>query len=113
MVISIGFHRNRSFKYKEISYKQFLKRVEMNLVEEIRLDGSDKLKGKFKDGEMFTTDNPRKEDFKEFLLLNDIKVVEDGGKGLLNQVLSFLLMLMAIGGVSYIIRNSSKQAKKR
>jgi len=112
VVISIGFHRNRSFKYKEISYKQFLKRVEMNLVEEIRLDGSDKLKGKFKDGEMFTTDNPRKEDFKEFLLLNDIKVVEDGGKGLLNQVLSFLLMLTAIGGVSYIIRNSSKQAEK-
>lgn len=111
LIASIYFYINSSSEHRKIAYNQFIDLVEVNLVEEVKLDSSDKLTGILKDGSKFITDNPRREDFKEYLLLRDVKVIEEGS-GPLNQGISFLLIVTAIGGVAFLIKNSSKQAEK-
>ncbi len=66
-----------------------------------------------KNGKSFITDNPRTEDFKEYLLLYNIKVVEGSKSQVLGQGISFILLLAGVGVVAYLINNgSSKQAEK-
>lgn len=112
LVFSIYFYTNRDKGYEEIPYKLFLEHVGKGLVDEIEISNSDKLIGKLDNGTKFTTDNPRTENFKEYLLLNNIKVVEKDSNGVLNQGMSFLLMMVGIGGVAFLIKNSTKQAEK-
>ncbi|CCQ97114.1 ATP-dependent zinc metalloprotease FtsH 1 [[Clostridium] ultunense Esp] len=112
LVSSIYFYTNRDKEYKEISYKLFLEHVGKGLVDEIEISDSDKLIGKLNNGTKFTTDNPRTENFKEYLLLNNVKVVEKDSNGVFNQGISFLLMMAGVGGVAFLIKNSTKQAEK-
>lgn len=112
LVSSIYFYTNRDKEYKEISYKLFLEHVGKGLVDEIEISDSDKLIGKLNNGTKFTTDNPRTENFKEYLLLNNVKVVEKDSDGVFNQGISFLLMMAGVGGVAFLIKNSTKQAEK-
>ncbi|MCF6466699.1 ATP-dependent metallopeptidase FtsH/Yme1/Tma family protein [Clostridium sp. Cult2] len=118
LIISIGlfssiyFYTNRDKGYEEIQYKKFLDYVEKGQVDEIEIRDSDKLAGKLKNGTKFATDNPRTENFKEYLLLNNVKVAEGDKNGIINQGVSFLLMMIGIGGVALLIKNSSKQAEK-
>ena len=99
-------------QYEEIPYKLFLDHVEKELVEEIELSDKAKITGKLKNGESFITDNPRTEDFKEYLLLYNIKVVEGNKNQVLGQGISFILLLAGVGVVAYLINNNSKQAEK-
>ena len=100
-------------QYEEISYKLFLDHVEKNLVEEIKLSDKAKITGKLKNGKSFITDNPRTEDFKEYLLLYNVDVSEVGPNQALNQGVSFILLLMGIGVVAYLINGKGlKQAEK-
>lgn len=110
---SIYLYINSSKQYEEIPYKLFLTHVEKGLVDEIELSDRAKITGKLKNGESFITDNPRTEDFKEFLLLYNINVKEVDKSGVLGQGISFILLLAGIGVVAYLVNsNNSKQAEK-
>lgn len=112
LVFSIYFYTNRDKGYEEISYKSFLQHIEKNLIDEVEISDSDKLVGKLKNGTKFVTDNPRTENFKEYLLLNNIKVMEGDKNGVINQGVSFLLMMLGIAGVAFLIKNNTKQVEK-
>lgn len=61
----------------KVSYTQFLKDIQNAQVEKVELSNASTLKFKLKNSDtVYTTDNPRKEDLKEALLLNNIDVVE-------------------------------------
>ena len=99
-------------EYKEISYKLFLEKVEQDLVEEVELKDRPQLKGKLINGESFITDNPRRDDFKEYLLLHNIEVIEDKG-AIPAQIITIVLLLMGIGLMGHILNKSNfKQAEK-
>ncbi|HSH36415.1 ATP-dependent metallopeptidase FtsH/Yme1/Tma family protein [Schnuerera sp.] len=118
LIISIGlfssiyFYINNDKEYEEIPYKLFLEQVEDGDVDEVEINDTEKLIGKLSNGTEFTTDNPRLENFKEYLLLNNVKVVEGDRNGVVNQGISFILMMIGIGGVAFLIKNNSKQAEK-
>ena len=106
-------YMNRNRGYDEIPYKLFLSHVEKGLVEEMELNEKPKLVGKLKSGKGFITDNPRTENFKEYLLLYDVKVIEGEEANILGQGISFILFLMGIGIVAYMInKNGSKQVER-
>ena len=110
---SIYLYINSTKQYEEMPYKLFLTHVEKNLVDEIELSDKAKLTGKLKNGKSFITDNPRTEDFKEFLLLYNIKVIEGDRNAVFGQGISLILLLAGIGVVAYLINNNnSKQAEK-
>lgn len=112
MISSIYSYTNNNRKYKEIPYKLFLIHVEKGLVDEVQLRDKAKLTGKLKNGEYFITDNPRTENFKEQLLLYNVKVKEGVTNTVLSQGISFILLLSGIGILAYLINNNSKQAEK-
>src|SRR5690606_28208708 len=81
------------------------------LVEEVELSNNDKIKVSLENGNTFVTDNPRKEGFKEELLLNNIKVVEKDEA--LNQTIPMVIIVSIMGFILFnISRNMSKQAAK-
>ncbi|MFA6940389.1 MAG: ATP-dependent metallopeptidase FtsH/Yme1/Tma family protein [Clostridiaceae bacterium] len=59
------------------TYNLFINDINQNLVYEVNLTSSPEINVKLKNGQMYKTDNPRKEDFKEQLLLKGIKVSEN------------------------------------
>ena len=108
----IYFYIDGNREYAEISYKLFLNHVEEGLVDEIKLSDKSKFIGKFKNGKEFIIDNPRKEDFKEYLLLHDIKVIEEE-ISVLSQGIGIIGSLLGIGILAYIVsKNGSKQIEK-
>lgn len=112
IVSNIFLYLNNKVDYKEISYKAFLDYAEEGLVEEVGLGDRSQIKGKLKDGPDFITDNPRKEDFKEYLLLHNIEVKEDEGL-IPSHIIASLILLIGIGGLAYLSnKNYSKQAEK-
>lgn len=113
VVISCAyFIIDRNKQYEEISYSTFISSVEKGVVKEIRLNDSSKLTGKFKDGTEFITDNPRTENFKEQLLLNDVDVIESSSNSIMDQVIPVVFMLAGVIVLIYLIKNGSKQAEK-
>lgn len=97
----------------EISYIEFLERVENNQVKSIYISDSAQLKGEFSNGEQFKTDNPRIDGFKENMLMKDIEVKEVSGQYSLGQIIFTILMIGSFAGVMiYLSKNSSQQASK-
>ena len=112
LVSNIFLYLNSKKEYKEISYKLFLDHVENGLVEEVELKDSSQLKGKLNNGEFFVTDNPRREDFKEYLLLHNIEVIENRNQ-IPAQIFTIIILLTGIGILAYFTnKNYSKQAEK-
>ncbi len=104
-------YTNSNDKIEEISYTLFLTHIERGIVEEVKLSDEDKLEVKLDKGNIVIVDNPRTENFKEKLLLQDIKVVE--GSDYSSSVLPFILFVFIIGSIAYYLNNgSSKQAEK-
>lgn len=112
LVSNIFLSLNNKKEYKEIPYKLFLEHIEKNLVQEVELKDKSQLKGKFKNGDLFITDNPRREDFKEYLLLHNVEVIEDNSL-IPAQIITIMFLLMGIGLLAYFTnKNYSKQAEK-
>ncbi|MDV3429389.1 MAG: AAA family ATPase [Bacillota bacterium] len=59
------------------TYNFLINDINKNLVNEVNLTSSPEIYVKLKNGQTYKTDNPRKEDFKEQLLLKGIKVSEN------------------------------------
>jgi cell division protease FtsH len=113
LVSSIYLYMNSKKDYSDISYSKFIDYVKKGQVERVELKDSPRISGKLKSGEYFITDNPRTEDFKEMLLVNDVKVLESSGNSTLIQGISFLLFLCGMGIVGYFLNsNINKQAQK-
>lgn len=74
--IFINFMPSKA-KPEEMTYPDFVSAVEDGKVDSVAIDlNSSKFSFSDKDGTMYTTDNPKTKEFKEFLLLNDVKVEE-------------------------------------
>ncbi len=114
VLVSIAYYVHvNNHSYENISYKQFIKFVEKNKIEKVILSNDSKIEGKLEDGTMFITDNPRIDNFKEKLLLDDIKVEESDGKITTKDILTFIFFIFGIGLlVYYLKRNTTRQAEK-
>lgn len=110
-LLSTGFLYMKNKNIEEIPYTLFLSHVEKDLVEEVELSNSEKFKVILKNGSVFITDNPRKESFKEELLLNNIKVIERDET--ISQTIPMLFTIFIMGFLLFhISRNMSKQAAR-
>lgn len=113
LISGIFVYINKENQYKETSYKIFLEYVNKNMVERVDLSDEPRITGKLKNGEYFITDNPRTENFKEYLLKNNIKVIETNGSLVTLQSVFFFLVIGAVGVAAYFMNNNaSKQAQK-
>lgn len=111
ITIASIFVYNRSNSMEEISYNEFLSRVENGNIDQVQLNNSSKIKVTFKDGTEVTTDNPRNSQFKEQLLFNDISVVEESNS--FETILMPMIILFSLfGSLIYIRKSSGKEAEK-
>ena len=110
---SVYMYVNKKNEYKEISYVVFLENLNKEKIEEVKINNGSKVYGNLKDGTLFVTDNPKTENFKETLLMNNIKVVESEQSFSIVESVIFLLFIVGIGVVGFFINKSnSKQAQK-
>ncbi len=110
---SLYLYINKNSQYEDMPYTLFIEHMEKGLVEEVELTNSPKIKIKLKNGTGGITDNPRSENFKEELLLYNVKVIEKDSNLTFGQGLSFILLISGVGFmVYYLNKNMSKQAER-
>lgn len=95
----------------EISYTLFRTFISQGIVKEVFLDDTAKIKVILNNGDELITDNPRTIDFKEYLLINDIKVVEDN-QSTENLVFSFIILASLTLFVIFQRKNFTTHAEK-
>lgn len=94
LVVGLALYNHyKQDKVQPISYNEFISAVENGRVDSLVLDDSDILRGKYKDGSSFVTDNPRKDGFKEDLLVHDIRVSETSSQMQFDKLTGLLLTL--------------------
>lgn len=87
---------------KEVSYVQFLDLLHKGQISEVSINNGATIQFKEKEtDEKYKTDNPRKEDFKELLLMNHVKVVEHVETVSVIQAIVSLIFIAGIGGVIF------------
>ncbi|WP_330371169.1 ATP-dependent metallopeptidase FtsH/Yme1/Tma family protein [Alkaliphilus transvaalensis] len=97
----------------ELSYQNFLTKIEAGEVQEVYLSEAANLKGKLISGEGFITDNPRTDNLKEMLLTKNIKVIEVSEQFTISQIVIFVVFIGAFVGLAiFLSKNTSKQASK-
>lgn len=75
--IAFGSILGRKGRTQEVSYLQFVEKLNEGKIEEVQINNSSEIKFKEKGRNLtFSTDNPRKIDFKEMLLLKGVEVTE-------------------------------------
>ncbi|HHU49704.1 MAG: ATP-dependent zinc metalloprotease FtsH [Caldicoprobacterales bacterium] len=108
--ILAGILFSRRPEHERITYNQFIQAVEEGRIEKVYLDNSEQILGEYKSGETFITDNPRTENFKEFLLVQGIIVDEVKEKIQGEQIFSTIVTLSIFGVLIFAVnRNVSKQ----
>ena len=99
-------------KKEYIPYKEFISRVELDMVESVEFAGEE-LIVKLKDDEQgYYTHNPESDDFKEFLLLNDVGIEKNYGAddfGYVLDVMFYLIFFIAVGFCIYKVLSFSKK----
>lgn len=106
---------NNNFKEPviEISYTEFMKKVEDDRINSISISDSSQLKGELKNGQQFLTDNPRIDGFKENMLINNIKVEEVSGQYSVGQIILGIISIGSFIGLAvYMSKNNSQQVSK-
>ncbi len=108
IAVIIGLYVHKNNKKADIGYTDFLTLIEEKKVEEVQMSGEAKLKVKLVgDSTAYLTDNPRKEDFKEELLLKGIKVSENAGSSM--YMIQYLTSTLLFAGVFIFIFRSAKK----
>ena len=112
ILLSTGlFYVQRNNQIEDMSYTLFLSHLEKGLVKEVELSNGGKIKIKLENNKVAITDNPRNDNFKEELLMYDVKVIEKSNS--INQAIPILILVSAMGlMVFYLNKNMSKQAEK-
>ncbi|QXM07461.1 ATP-dependent zinc metalloprotease FtsH [Crassaminicella indica] len=96
-----------------LSYNQFMEKMKAGEVKIVYLLDEPKLKGILKDGTSFSTDNPRTENFKEMLLINNISVEENKVNIMLTNVIGFIGVIIAFGAMGIFLSNQSSKQTSR
>ena len=106
---SIYFYKQKNIP--KLLYKDFTNYIEMGQIEKVEISNGAKMRVKLKDNKiMYITDNPRKEDLKETLLIQGIEVVEAGNSGSFAMLESMISMTI-IGVVFYAVyKRTSKMS---
>ena len=92
---------------KETTYNNFTSMVQNQNVEKVTINFLEpKFKFTDKEGNSYTTDNPRTEDFKEYLLKNNVEVVESTSDTSTNMIIYNLLQLVFLILFAYIVYNN-------
>ncbi len=113
MIFGICKLYSNSNKPIMLTYEDFLKRVEKQQVKKLFLSDDANLKGEFKNGEIFETDNPRSNNLKEVLLLQGVQVEEIGDSKSLGQLAIFIIIMVGFAAFIYFLsKQSSKQASR-
>lgn len=115
VMIGLGsyYFLNGSKEYTNISYVDFLDNIESNKVQKVFLSDKEQIQGLLKNGQYFATDNPRTEGFKEKLLIADIIVEESSGNTTAKDIVTFVFIIAAFGGMAFFLnKNSAKSAEK-
>jgi cell division protease FtsH len=110
IICSYSFILNKR-EYEEISYNMFIEEVEKGNVKEVYYSDSPKIKGEFRNGGYFTTDNPRTENFKEKLLLSNVNVVEENNNTT-KDIFGVVFFVLFFGLAIYFMNKNSRQAQK-
>jgi len=84
-----------------IYYKDFIKDIELNLVESVEIGEKEVYIKKFNDDKLYFTDNPETNDFKEYLLLNDVVVNDALGSDTLTYILDASFYLFFYGVIIF------------
>jgi len=97
----------------EISYMEFIEQANSNQILSISISDSSTLKGEFKNGEQFVTDNPRIDGFKESMLIKNIEVKEVSDQYSPGQIVIAILAIAGFAGLAiYSSKNNSQQVSK-
>lgn len=109
MVLTVtGIYNQKYKKEYSVSYHEFLNDLNTNQIEEVILGNGPKLQFKLKqDDTLYITDNPRKEGFKEELLLKQVKV-EEVTESAVYTIQYVVSMAMMIGLFVFIFRSVKK-----
>ena len=111
MIVTMGLSIQKSNLAKGISYIQFLNLLKEQEVSQVSLNNGATIKIKLKNGQTYTTDNPRKEGFKEELLLQGIKVNETTETvSTLQYIMSSIVMFGMLGFVFYNIKHRGSRS---
>lgn len=105
LYITLNFHFLNPTSEK---YVDFLDHVNNNQVKKVYITNSSNIKVELNDNKIYTTDNPRNEDFKEFLLQNGIDVDESSNKPL-SQTLPIVGLIASIAAIIAMIMKNSKR----
>ena len=76
-LIVLGFSSLYPKTRNSKTYSNFLEDLNNQEISQVSFDSSSKILVTLKDGYTYSTDNPKSENFKENLLLNNIDVVEE------------------------------------
>ncbi|QUH21704.1 ATP-dependent metallopeptidase FtsH/Yme1/Tma family protein [Alkaliphilus sp. B6464] len=115
LLLTIAFVFSMKFKKPvlQISYTEFLEKVDNNQIKSVSISDSAQLKGEFNDGEQFITDNPRIDGFKESMLVKNIEVKESSDQYSPGQLALTIGAIGAFAGVAiYLSKNNSQQVSK-
>lgn len=96
MVTAAWMRKKESIK--EVSYLQFVDLLNKGQISEVRVNNGATIQFEEKEtGKKYKTDNPRKEDFKELLLMNNVKVIEYTESVSIIQTIISSIFLFGIG----------------
>lgn len=110
IVMMVGLYIQKSTHTNVISYTSFLSLLEDKEVSHVSMNNGPTIKLELKNGQTYTTDNPRKEGFKEELLLQGVKVSESTETiSVLQYVMSSILMIGMLGFVFYNIKRGTSK----
>lgn len=93
------------------NYSQFLTDISTNKIAEVYLDNNSTIRVKSKNAEIYTTDNPRKDNFKEELLKNNIKVYEGSFKTSKELIPASIFFLSLCSLLFIVIKNAKFTTK--
>lgn len=87
--------------YTSMSYNSFLEKIETLEVDEVNLKSDELMIVTLKDNSIYEVPNPQKDDLKEYLLINDVKVTNAKAQDTQGMVSSILIIGVIIGFVWY------------
>lgn len=96
---------------EEIPYTLFKTFLSQDIISEVYLDETSKIKVTLKNGDALITDNPRVSNFKEYLLNNEVKVIEDS-----HSIENIIFALIILSSLAFLVfsqrKNFTTQAEK-
>lgn len=112
LLIGLGAFLYRRPQPVVMTYNQFLEAAEEGRIKQVFYTDGDLLRGETQDGTVFVTDNPRRDGFKEMLLLKDIAVDELQQHAQIEKIGGFILTVSLFGGLLFFLsKNNARQTQ--